>query len=78
MSTYDQLIAEGEAKGKAEGILEGEAKGKAEGIKVGEARGLATSKLMFQALKAGQSVEAIAKQYDLSVDAVLDLKETLI
>ena len=38
--------------------------------------GLATSKLVFQALKAGQSVEAIAKQYDLSVDAVLDLKET--
>ncbi len=60
MSAHDQLIAEG----KAEGILEG------------KAEGLSTSKLVFQALKAGHSVEAIAKQYHLSIEEVADLRET--
>ncbi len=37
----NDAMAEGEAKGKAEGLVEGEAKGKAEGLAEGEAKGKA-------------------------------------
>ena len=40
-------LAEGEAKGKAEGLAEGEAKGKAEGLAEGEAKGRIKTTLDF-------------------------------
>ena len=37
-STYQLIIAKGEARGKAEGVAIGEARGKAEGVAIGEAK----------------------------------------
>ncbi|SPM46095.1 transposase [Orientia tsutsugamushi] len=69
----------GEAKGiklgEAKGIKLGEAKGKAEGIKLGEAK--AKTDFAIKLLKSELSVETIAEYTDLSIQEVLNLKNSV-
>ncbi|MEA5605335.1 hypothetical protein VB732_30020 [Nostoc sp. UHCC 0252] len=58
---YQEILEEGEAKGKAEG----EAKGKAE----------ATRKLTLNLLRIGMSLEQIAQVTELSIEQIQVLQE---
>ncbi|WP_342637562.1 Rpn family recombination-promoting nuclease/putative transposase [Orientia tsutsugamushi] len=69
----------GEAKGIKLGEAKGKAEGKAEGIKLGEAKGKAEAKKDFaiKLLKSELSVETIAEYTDLSIQEVLNLKNSV-
>ncbi|KJV70489.1 Rpn family recombination-promoting nuclease/putative transposase [Orientia tsutsugamushi] len=69
----------GEAKGIKLGEAKGKAEGKAEGIKLGEAKGQAEAKKDFaiKLLKSELSVETIAEYTDLSIQEVLNLKNSV-
>jgi flagellar biosynthesis/type III secretory pathway protein FliH len=70
------LIAEGEAKGKMEGLAEGEAKGKAEGLAEGEAKGLAEGKaeamrnMAIKLHQQGASKDLIVNVTGLSLEEI--------
>jgi len=75
--TYEEdLKAEGRQQGEAQGIEIGVARGRSEGKKEGKSEGRNETKLVFKALKAGETPEAVAAKYGLALEEVLDLKET--
>jgi predicted transposase/invertase (TIGR01784 family) len=70
--TYQEILLEGETKGKAEGILEGEAKGKLEG----KAEGMLEERIQIarNMLHSGISIDMIAQFTGLSPEQIERLR----
>ena len=77
MGYFDIVLEEKKKEGKQEGIIEGKQKGIIEGKQKGIIEGVNTSKLVIEALRAGQPVDAIAHETGLSVQEVTDIKEAM-
>ena len=68
---------EGRVEGREEGRVEGREEGRVEGRAEGTVAGLNKSRLVAKALRAGQAPATIAKEVELPLQAVLDLKEAM-
>ena len=79
----EDAMAEGIAKGKAEGIVEGMAKGKAEGIVEGMTKGKSTGRkellveLIKKKLARNKSAEVIAEELEEDISTIKKIIEEI-